>query len=69
MAVRKKKIVFDQLARLGSRHIAWKTVKQLLRSELVARIKDAASYTSGDQSAPCAILWTDPERLWEPILG
>ena len=32
-------------------------------SELVARIKDAASYTSGDQSPPCAILWTDPERL------
>jgi len=38
-------------------------------SELIARIKDAASYTSGDQSAPCAILWTDPERSWEPVLG
>jgi hypothetical protein len=38
-------------------------------SELIARIKDAASFTPGDQSAPCAILWTDPERLWEPVLA
>ncbi|MET4363469.1 hypothetical protein ABIB06_004063 [Bradyrhizobium sp. LB8.2] len=25
----------------------------------------AFSYAAGDQIAPCAILWTDPERLWE----
>jgi hypothetical protein len=30
---------------------------------------EAASYTSGDQSPPCAILWTDPDRLWEDVLG
>lgn len=38
-------------------------------SELIAFIRDAASYTSGDQCAPCAILWTDPDRLWEDVLG
>src|SRR5436309_14401734 len=25
----------------------------------------AYSYAAGDQIAPCAILWPDPERLWE----
>src|SRR2546426_1363432 len=25
----------------------------------------AYSYAAGDQTAPCAILWPDPERLWE----
>jgi len=38
-------------------------------SELIAAIKDAASFTPGDQAAPCAILWTDPERFWEPVLA
>jgi hypothetical protein len=38
-------------------------------SELIECIKDAALYTSGDQSQPCAILWTDPERLWQTVLG
>jgi hypothetical protein len=38
-------------------------------SQLVATIRETASYNSGDQSAPCVILWTDPERLWEPISG
>ncbi len=38
-------------------------------SELVTRIREAASYTSGDQSAPCAILWTDPDGLWGDVLG
>jgi hypothetical protein len=31
----------------------------------------AYSYAAGDQIAPCAILWPDPERLWEgaiPVL-
>jgi hypothetical protein len=38
-------------------------------SELITRIREVASYTSGDQHAPCAILWTDPDRLWEDVLG
>src|SRR5882724_2501535 len=38
-------------------------------SEMIACIRDSASYTSGDQCAPCAILWTDPDRLWEDVLG
>src|ERR1039458_7968919 len=29
---------------------------------------DAQSYAAGDQVAPCAVLWTDPERLWECVM-
>jgi hypothetical protein len=36
-------------------------------SELASRIRETASYNSGDQSAPSVILWTDPERLWEGV--
>src|SRR4051812_4684142 len=25
----------------------------------------AYAYAAGDQVAPCAVLWPDPERLWE----
>src|SRR5260370_36706403 len=28
----------------------------------------AYSYAAGDQIAPCAILWPDPERLWEGVI-
>jgi len=28
----------------------------------------AQAYAAGDQVAPCAVLWTDPERLWERIM-
>lgn len=28
----------------------------------------AQAYAAGDQVAPCAVLWTDPERLWECIM-
>jgi len=38
-------------------------------SEMIARIKGTAdSYTPGDQAKPCAVLWTDPDRLWEEVL-
>src|ERR1039458_4157470 len=29
---------------------------------------DAQSYAAGDQVAPCAVLWPDPERLWECVM-
>jgi hypothetical protein len=28
----------------------------------------AQAYAAGDQVAPCAVLWPDPERLWECIM-
>ncbi len=36
---------------------------------LAATLRTAAgAYAAGDQVAPCAVLWTDPERLWESVL-
>ena len=26
------------------------------------------AYAPGDQAPPCAVLWPDPERLWEPVM-
>lgn len=35
---------------------------------LVAALRTAAqAFAAGDQVAPCAVLWPDPERLWERI--
>ena len=39
---------------------------ETLAHRLVAALRAVAqSYAAGDQVAPCAVLWTDPERLWE----
>ena len=36
---------------------------------VVGALKTAAqAYAAGDQVAPCAVLWTDPERLWEGMV-
>jgi hypothetical protein len=36
---------------------------------LAATLRHAAhAYAAGDQVAPCAVLWTDPERLWEAAI-
>jgi hypothetical protein len=35
---------------------------------LVASVRGAATFTTGDQVAPAAVLWPDPERLWEGVL-
>lgn len=36
---------------------------------LTGAIRSAAlAYTSGDQVAPCAVLWFDPEQLWEAVI-
>jgi len=29
---------------------------------------NSPSYAAGDQVAPCAVLWTDPDRLWEGVM-
>jgi hypothetical protein len=40
-----------------------------LAEHLAATIRTAAqAYAAGDQIAPCAVLWPDPERLWECLM-
>jgi hypothetical protein len=40
-----------------------------LAEQLAATLRTAAqAYAAGDQVAPCAVLWPDPERLWECII-
>lgn len=37
---------------------------------LVTALRNTAqSYAAGDQIAPCAVLWTDPDRLWEVVIS
>ena len=37
--------------------------------QLAATLRTAAqAYAAGDQVAPCAVLWPDPERLWESVM-
>jgi hypothetical protein len=35
---------------------------------LVRSLRKAAAFAAGDQSAPCAILWTDPDRQWAAVI-
>ena len=40
-----------------------------LAEQLAAALRTAAqAYAAGDQVAPCAVLWPDPERLWECVM-
>lgn len=40
-----------------------------LAQRLAATLRTSAqAYASGDQIAPCALLWPDPERLWESVV-
>lgn len=42
---------------------------QTLGQRVAAALRTTAqSYAAGDQVAPCAVLWTDPDRLWEGVL-
>lgn len=44
-------------------------MSETLGQRIAATIRTAAqAYAAGDQVAPCAVLWTDPERLWECIV-
>jgi hypothetical protein len=44
-------------------------MSEMLAERLVATLRaNAQSYAAGDQVAPCAVLWTDPERLWEAVM-
>ena len=40
-----------------------------LAEQLATTLRAAAqAYAAGDQVAPCVVLWTDPERLWEDVV-
>jgi hypothetical protein len=40
-----------------------------LGQRVAATLRVAAqAYAAGDQTAPCAVLWPDPERLWESVI-
>jgi hypothetical protein len=37
--------------------------------QLVADVRSVAdAYAPGDQVAPCAVLWPDPDRLWAGVM-
>lgn len=42
---------------------------QTVGQQLVAALRTVAqAYAPGDQVAPCAVLWADPERLWAAVV-
>ncbi|WP_291982555.1 BREX-1 system phosphatase PglZ type B [Candidatus Accumulibacter sp. ACC005] len=44
-------------------------MSQTLGQRVIAALRTTTqSYAAGDQVAPCAVLWTDPERLWEGVM-
>jgi hypothetical protein len=44
-------------------------MSETLRQHVVAALRATANaYAAGDQVAPCAVLWPDPERLWECVM-
>jgi hypothetical protein len=44
-------------------------MNQTLGQTLTAALRNMAhAFAPGDQVAPCAVLWPDPERLWESIM-
>ena len=44
-------------------------MSETLGLRIAATVRAAAqAYAVGDQVAPCAVLWTDPERLWECVM-
>jgi len=41
----------------------------LVIDSLINSIKEAKKYNSNIQIAPAALLWTDKERQWEPVIN
>src|ERR1035437_7494319 len=40
-----------------------------LAEQIVGTLRTATqAYAAGDQVAPCAVLWPDPDRLWECVI-
>ena len=45
-------------------------MSETLGQRLVTALRMVAqAFAAGDQIAPCAVLWTDPERLWEVVVS
>lgn len=45
------------------------TLSETLGQRVIAALRATAqAYAAGDQVAPCAVLWPDPERLWECVM-
>ena len=40
----------------------------LVRAVVAKALRDAAAFNAGVSSAPATVLWTDPERTWEPVI-
>ena len=44
-------------------------MSQTVGQQLVAALRAVAqAYAPGDQVAPCAVLWPDPDRLWADVV-
>ena len=44
-------------------------MSQTVGQQLVAALRTVAqAYAPGDQVAPCAVLWADPDRLWSGVV-
>src|SRR6185369_522737 len=44
-------------------------MSQTVGQQLVAALRTVAqAYAPGDQVAPCAVLWADPDRLWASVV-
>ena len=43
-------------------------MSETLGEYVAAALRAANAYAPGDQIAPCAVLWTDAERLWEGVV-
>lgn len=40
----------------------------LVRAVVAKALRDAAAFNAGTNSAPVAVLWADPDRVWEPVI-
>lgn len=40
----------------------------LVRAVVAKALRDAAAFNTGANFAPAAVLWADPERIWEPVI-
>jgi hypothetical protein len=44
-------------------------MSETLAQRVVAALQSSSqAFAAGDQVAPCAVLWADPERLWQPVM-
>src|SRR3990172_1110418 len=63
-------LYFSTIRRCPSRRGGGHFVSQAItfRDALLEAMRRAGSYNRNDQAPPAAVLWTDKERQWEPLL-